>query len=66
VARFNSHDNLVANLEYIGNDEWLLTYENTLYGIFAIKFKTDNGKVVSVDIKANDFVEYDPYTFTKK
>jgi hypothetical protein len=56
----------VANLSYMGNDEWLLEYENVLYGIFAVKFNTSNGKVNSVDIKANEFVEYDPYTFTKK
>ena len=66
VARFNSHKDLVANLNYLGNDEWLLQYENVLYGVFAIKFSTNNGKVNSVEIKANDFVEYDPYTFTKK
>lgn len=66
AARFNSHKDLVANLNYIGNDEWLLQYENVLYGIFVVKFKTTDGKVSSVDIRANEFVEYDPYTFTKK
>lgn len=66
IARFNSHKNLQANLSYIGNDEWLLEYENVLYGIFVVKFNTSAGKVNSIEIKANDFVEYDPYTFTKK
>jgi hypothetical protein len=66
VARFNTHKDLVATLDYIDKDEWLLQYENKLYGIFAVRFRTINGRVSSVDIKANDFVEYDPYTFIKK
>jgi CubicO group peptidase (beta-lactamase class C family) len=65
VARFNSHRDLVANLSYLEKDEWLLQYENVLYGVFVVKFNTSNGKVNSVEVKANDFVEYDPYTFTK-
>jgi hypothetical protein len=64
--KFHSHHNLTATMEYMDNDEWLLKYDNIEYGIFAIKFKTDKNKVLSVDIKANEFVEYDPYTFIKK
>lgn len=64
--KFHSHNNLTASMEYMDNDEWLLKYDNIEYGIFSIKFKTDKSKVVSVDIKANEFVEYDAYTFTKK
>jgi hypothetical protein len=48
------------------NDEWMLTYNPIVYGVFATKFKIENNKVSSVVIKANDFVEYDPYTFIKK
>jgi CubicO group peptidase (beta-lactamase class C family) len=66
AIRFNSHKDLKARLNYMDNDEWLLQYDNIEYGIFAIKFNIKNNKVVSVDIKANDFVEYDPYTFIKK
>lgn len=64
--QFKSHNNLTATLDYLDSDEWLLQYNNILYGIFAVKFKTENGKVKSIDIKANDFIEYDPYTFIKK
>jgi CubicO group peptidase (beta-lactamase class C family) len=64
--RFHSHHNLTATMEYMDKDEWLLKWDNIEYGIFSTKFKIEKGKVVSVDIKANDFVEYDPYTFTKK
>jgi CubicO group peptidase (beta-lactamase class C family) len=64
--QFNSHANLTATLQYMDNDEWLMTYSNIAFGIFPIKFKIENNKVVSVDIKASDFVEYDPYTFIKQ
>jgi CubicO group peptidase (beta-lactamase class C family) len=66
AIRFNSHSNLTATLDYMDNDEWLLQYDNIEYGIFSIKFRLLNEKVASVEIKANDFVEYDPYTFVKK
>jgi hypothetical protein len=48
------------------NDEWLLTYSNIAFGIFPLKFKTESDKVISMDVKVNDFLEYDPYTFVKK
>jgi len=64
--QFNSHNNLQAKLQYMDDGEWMMTYDNIAFGIFATKFKTEQNKVVSVDIKASDFVEYDPYTFTKK
>ncbi|MDB5120389.1 MAG: serine hydrolase [Sphingobacteriales bacterium] len=63
---FNGHQNLKANLEYLDNDEWMLRYNNIAYGIFKIKFDIQDKKVNSVLIKANDFVEYDPYLFVKK
>ena len=63
---FKSHNNLTATIDYLDNNEWLLQYNNILYGIFPLKFKIKNMKVASVDIKANDFIEYDPYTFIKK
>ncbi|MEO5564514.1 MAG: serine hydrolase [Chitinophagaceae bacterium] len=66
LVRFNSHKDLTATLDYMDKDEWVLQYDNIEYGIFAIKFKVENDKVISVDIRANEFVEYDPYTFIKK
>jgi len=48
------------------NDEWLLQYDNILYGIYSVKFKIGAGKVISLVTRESDFVEYDPYTFTKK
>jgi hypothetical protein len=53
-------------VQYLDNDEWLITYNNPAFGIFPLKFKTENNKVVSVDVKCNDFIEFDAYTFMKK
>lgn len=63
---FHGHADLQGSLLYMDNGEWLLRYNNIEYGIFKTQFKLQNGKVISVDIKANDFVEYDPYTFVKR
>lgn len=65
-VKFNSHIGLSATLKSLGGGEdWLLEYNNIEYGIFKTKFKLNKGQAVSIDIKANDFVEYDTYTFTK-
>ncbi|MDB5229819.1 MAG: serine hydrolase [Chitinophagaceae bacterium] len=63
---FKGHNNLTATLQYMDNSEWLITFSNIAFGIFPLKFKTDGNKVSSVDIKVNDFLEYDPYTFIKR
>ena len=65
LIKFSKH-NLTATLQYMDSNEWLLSYSNPAYGIFPVKFLSDTDKVVSVDIKVNDFLEYDPYTFTKQ
>jgi CubicO group peptidase (beta-lactamase class C family) len=66
VLRFFTHPNLTATMQYMDNGDWLLKYDNIEYGIFSTKFNIENGKPVSVIIKANPFVEEDPYTFIKK
>jgi CubicO group peptidase (beta-lactamase class C family) len=62
---FHSHDNLTGQLQYMSGDDWLLTYNNIEYGIFKTQFKVKNMKIVSLDIKVNDFVESDAYLFLK-
>jgi len=64
--KFNGHANLIGKVQYMDNDEWVITYNHPGFGVFPLKFKTEGNKVVSVDIKVNDFIEYDPYTFTKR
>lgn len=63
---FVTKPDLSATLSYMDNGEWLMEYNNIEYGIFSVKFAIVAGKVKSVTTKQNEFVEYDPYTFTKK
>jgi len=63
---FSRHPSLRATLQYMDHDEWMISYNHPAFGIFPLKFKMDGTKVVSVDIKVSDFIEYDPYTFIKQ
>jgi len=63
---FSKHPNLTASLEYMDNNAFMMTYSNIAYGIFTANFSAANGKINAVEIKMNDFVEFDPYTFHKK
>ena len=63
---FTNHRTLKATLDYMDNGEWMLRYNNIAYGVFSTKFDQKDGKVNSVTIKANDFIEYDPYVFVKQ
>lgn len=65
-VKFGIKPELVATLDYMDNGEWLLQYNNIEYGIYSSTFVIDKGKVKSVSIQANEFVEFDPYIFTKK
>ncbi|MFD2570615.1 serine hydrolase [Spirosoma soli] len=62
---FQNHPNLSATLDYMDDNTFRLTYSNQAFGIFPAKFAVDGKTATSVVIKASDFVEYDPYTFTK-
>lgn len=66
LIKFGNHNNLTATLQYMDSAEWMLTYNNPAFGIFPLKFTTDENKVTAVTIKVNDFLEYDPYVFSKQ
>lgn len=63
---FPRNRDLTARLQYMDNNQWLLSYSNPAFGIFPLTFKTEGEKVISVEVKVNEFLEFDPYTFTKK
>ena len=66
LIHFTNTRNLTGTLQYMDNDEWLLTYSNLAFGIFPLKFTVVKGKVVSMLVKVNDFLEFDPYKFVKQ
>jgi len=63
---FSNHRSLTATLQYMDNNQWLMTYSNPAFGIFPLIFKTEGNKIISTDVKVNDFLEFDPYTFIKQ
>jgi len=65
ICRFQHHPDLIGYMEYMDNNEYRLTYSNIGYGIYPAKFSIKDGKVIAVEIKANDFVESDAYIFVK-
>lgn len=65
ICRFEHHPDLIGYMEYMDNNEFRITYSNIGYGIYPSKFTVKDGKVLSVEIRSNDFVETDPYLFTK-
>jgi len=65
IIHFITKPDLNARLEYMDNGEWLLSYNNILYGIFQVKFDITGGMVKSLTTRENPFVEYDPYIFIK-
>jgi hypothetical protein len=65
TIKYETKPDLSATLEYMDNGEWLLRYNNILYGIFKVKFELSGAGVKSLTTPQNPFVEYDPYTFIK-
>jgi CubicO group peptidase (beta-lactamase class C family) len=57
---------LTAKLEWLQGEEWLLTYSNPAYGRYPATFAAEGQRIGALTIKVNDFLEYDPYTFTKR
>jgi hypothetical protein len=63
---FSKHPNLIGHLESQGNHSFLCFYSNKILGIHSIPFKMNNGKITGLTLRVNDFVETEPYEFTKK
>lgn len=60
------HSKVKGKLEYIGNNRFLCTYSDPLYGIKVFPFKIEDNKVISFDLYVDDFLEFLPYKFVKK
>jgi CubicO group peptidase (beta-lactamase class C family) len=65
LIRYETKPDLSATLDYMDNGEWLLKYNNILYGIFKVKFDLSENRVKLLTTPQNPFVEYDPYVFLK-
>ena len=66
VARFEHHKGRFAVLEPLGGNWFLASFNDPLYGIREWPFTIENGKVKSVNVNVNDFVEFTTYDFVKQ
>jgi CubicO group peptidase (beta-lactamase class C family) len=66
VATFEHHKGRFADLEALGENRFLATFNDPIYGIKVWPFTIQDGKVKSVTVTVADFVEFTPYEFIKK
>ncbi|MEJ0031105.1 MAG: DUF3471 domain-containing protein [Bacteroidota bacterium] len=65
VATFEHHKGRYADVEALGKNRFLATFNEALYGTKVWPFKIDGGTVKSVTVTVADFVEFTPYEFFK-
>jgi CubicO group peptidase (beta-lactamase class C family) len=63
--RFEHHPKMYAHLQPLGGNRFYVTFSDPTFGKAVFPFTVQNGKVTGVRVKVADFVEYDPYDFTK-
>lgn len=66
ILKLQHHSKLIGKLEYIGNNRFLCTYSDPLYGIKVFPFVIEDNKVKSFDLYVDDFIEFLPYKFVKQ
>ncbi len=52
-------------MQYLDKETFLCTYSDPEYGVEEFPFTEKDGKVVSVTVKVNGFIDFMPYEFTK-
>lgn len=65
TMHLSHHPNNIAKLEYLGDNKFLCTYSDLTCGVQVLPFKAEGDKVKTLDVKVNDFIDYEWYTFTK-
>ncbi|HWJ92910.1 MAG TPA: serine hydrolase [Flavisolibacter sp.] len=66
IARFEHHKGRYAELESLGGNRFLASFNDPLYGVKVWPFLVQGGKVKSVTVTVADFVEFTPYEFIKQ
>ncbi|MBZ5858987.1 serine hydrolase [Flavihumibacter profundi] len=66
VARFEHHKGRYAVLEPMKDNRFLASFNDPLYGVRVWPFRVENGKIKSVTVNVNGFVEFTTYEFYKK
>ena len=63
--RFEHHPRMFVKLQPLGGARFYATFSDPIYGKTVFPFTIQNGRVISVRVKVNDFIESDPYEFKK-
>lgn len=66
LLRFPHHPSLTATLDYMDGEVFRATFSNPAYGIYPATFAVDGGQVRTLEVRVNDFLEQDPYLFSKQ
>jgi CubicO group peptidase (beta-lactamase class C family) len=64
--KFSHHPNMYAKLEPLGGSRFYAAFTDPVFNKAIFPFEVVNGKVTSVTVKVADFIEYNPYVFTRK
>jgi CubicO group peptidase (beta-lactamase class C family) len=62
---FSHHPYLRGNLVPLGENNFVCNYDPVSYGVKETTFGVKDGKVESVTLRVNDFIDFMPYTFKK-
>ncbi len=65
AATFEHHAAMFGKLEYIGNNRFLCTFNNSMWGINIFPFVIKDGEVESITVSVNPSVDMLPYVFRK-
>lgn len=65
IMTFEHHPGLNAVLSPLSGFNFMAVYSDVTYGIHEFLFTQEAGKVKSVKVKVNDFIDYMPYDFVK-
>jgi hypothetical protein len=60
------HHAMTGTLQALGGTRFFCTYSDPIMGMKVIPFTLDGGKVASLTLHVDDFVEFTPYEFLKK
>ncbi len=66
LMHFEHHPTSTSQLDAQGGHDFMMTSANKTFGIHPAKFRVERGLVKAVEIKVNDFVEYESYIFEKR
>ena len=63
---FEHHSNLKGKLESLGENRFLCTYSDPIYGVRVIPFAIEGNEVKSFTLSVHPFIEFTTYEFVKQ